>query len=886
VTSVHWMPTIPRARTCERVARTRLRTDTDLMELLERRPQLEVLHSYAADVRAGQGRLVLVSGEAGVGKSSLVDQFEADGPAWAHWYAGACDGLFTPRPLAPLRDIASQAGGLLGDLVADGAPREQLFTAWLDHLRDAGPSVVVIEDVHWADEATLDLLRYLGRRLLRVSALVLVTYRDDGLAANDALRITLGELGSQRATRRISVPPLTEATVADLARSAGLSGAELYRLTGGNPFFVTEVLGAGATEISASARDAVLARVGRLPELAQRCAWVAALMGARVDVGLLDAVSADLSRALDDLVSSGVLVADGPEVRFRHEITRIAVEQEVPAFRRREVHATLLRTLEERGERDVARLAHHAEGAADERAVLRLAPLAGSQAAELGAHREATHQYLRATRFAGGAAPELAADLYDRLAVEQSLADAWVEAAASAEVALDLWRAVGDRAREGGTLGFLSRVMWRLCRPEELAYAEAAVAAVEPLGATPELARATSVLAGASGHAVQWHRALGLAGRAEELAVELGLDDVLAESLIVQGLVGDSMPTLTRALETAIAAGASEQAGCAFGYLQTSMVGQRRWAEAERWYGEGEPYCDEHDIATWVYCLRSHHGTALLEQGDMQRAAELSREVLGTRVISPENRMAPLLTLGTVLARRGSADEAATYLDEAVGHASRSGLGSWTLEAFPVRAEARWLAGDDDGARADLERAGPWRDAYGPWEALRLELWTRRLGLPALSPTRDFPPPHDLVLAGKWEAAAAAFDDTGCPYDAALAMFDSGNETGLRQALDRFESLGATATAARARRALRDLGVRGVPVGARSRTRANPAGLTPRELEVLALVNTGRTNEEIGDRLVISTRTVDHHVSAVLSKLGARTRGEAADRARRLGLLV
>ena len=860
--------------------------DTEPMELLERQPQLGALQEYLAQVRAGEGRLVLIGGEAGVGKSSLVEQLESDLPSALRWYAGACDGLFTPRALGPLRDIAAQTGGELARLVHDGAPRETLFTALLEQLRASGPSVVAIEDIHWADEATLDLLRYVGRRLRGVPVLALVTYRDDEVQGNDPLRITLGELATQRSTRRIDLPPLSPAAVAELAQRNGLEGEELYRLTGGNPFFVTETLAFGGMEVAPSARDAVLARVGRLDDRGRECAWTAALLGARVEVDLLDAVSDGLSGALDDLVANGLLVGRGTDLRFRHELSRLAVEQDVPPHRRRDVHTRLLAVLDARPETDVARLAHHAEGAGDAGAVLRNAALAGAQAARLGSHREAVLQYARAIRFSGAADRRVAADLYDRLAVEQSLADAWEEAAHTSQTARELWRELGDVRREGATLAFLARVMWRLCRPEEQEYAAEAVALLEPLGDTPELAHALSEHALARRNADDRPRARALAARALELAERLGLDAVVAELLITRGLVDESPDDLRRALEVAVAADAHEQAGSAYGFLQTAATGRRDFAAGERWYREGTRYCDDHDITTWASCLRAHHAAALVLQGQLQEPERQSRSVLNLRVISPENRMAPLVTLGVVLARSGRHEEAAAHLDEAVANAMRSRLPGWAQEALAPRVEARWLAGDDDAARADLAAVAPARDAFGPWEAGSLEAWARRLGMPALGPARSFAEPYELLLAGEATAAADAFDAHGCPHDAGMAWHDTGTEDGLRRALERFDELGAVAASARARQALRELGVRGIPVGARAETRAHPAGLTPREAEVLDHLAAGLTNEQIAAALVISPRTVDHHVSSLLGKLGARTRGQATAQARRAGLIA
>src|SRR6185437_4108286 len=132
------------------------------MELLERASFLDALAGYATEARHGSGRLVLVSGESGIGKTALAEAFQAQLHG-ARWLWGACDGLLTPRPLGPLFDIAAQAGGRLLQLCGQGAARDQLFGAFLAELDSPAPlTVTVIEDVHWADEATLDLLRFAG----------------------------------------------------------------------------------------------------------------------------------------------------------------------------------------------------------------------------------------------------------------------------------------------------------------------------------------------------------------------------------------------------------------------------------------------------------------------------------------------------------------------------------------------------------------------------------------------------------------------------------------------------------------------------------------------------------------------------------------------------
>jgi hypothetical protein len=434
------------------------------VELVERESALAELAGLARRAQAGHGGLVLVAGEAGVGKTALLERLARDLPD-ARWSWGACDGLFTPRPLGPLFDVSAQLDGPLAELGRAGAGRDELFGALLRQVSEPGIlDVVVIEDVHWADEATIDLLRFLGRRLKTAPALLIASYRDDGLAADHRLRIALGDLAALRSTSRIRLDPLSAAGVRLLAAASGLDPAELFRLTGGNPFYITEVLQAGMREVPAAARDAVLARAARLDAQARELLDVAALLGTRVKPELIETVAPGSAALVDEILASGLLAEDGGWLRFRHEIARLTVEQAIRVHRRGPIHRRILDALVAAGSRDDARLAFHAEGAGDGPAVLRYAAAAARRAVDLASHQEAAAQYRRAVRFAADAEPETAAELYGALARETSLVDHWAEAEQAGTHALKLWRQLGDRQREGDTLNMLSGVHERLCR--------------------------------------------------------------------------------------------------------------------------------------------------------------------------------------------------------------------------------------------------------------------------------------------------------------------------------------------------------------------------------------------------------------------------------------
>ncbi|MEP6665720.1 MAG: AAA family ATPase, partial [Nocardioidaceae bacterium] len=631
------------------------------MRLLERESHLSSLAQYAGEARRGQGRMILLAGEAGVGKSSLLEQLERE-LADARWCWGGCDGLFTPRPLAPLLDIGGQLNGELGELCQAGAPREQLFAALLRQLSAPGTlTVLAIEDVHWADEATLDLLRFIGRRIRDAQALIVVTYRDDGLAADDPLRIALGELSTQRTTRRLGLPPLSEEAVAHLADGSGVEPSSLHKLTGGNPFFVTEALQSTGGDLPTSVRDAVLGRVVGLSADVRHVLDLAALIGSRMRPEFLQSVAGASPANIDELVGCGVMVGDGGRLRFRHEIARMAVQAAIAPHRMALAHRSILDTLLVTSCDDDARLAFHAQGAGDDARVLEFAPRAGRRASELAAHREAAAQFERALRSAVGADADArtVASLYDELAHELALVDRWQDSADARQGALRLWRELRDRLREGDSLRRLSRTMWRLCRGDDAERASVdSLGALEPLGPSPELAWAYANLANHRLNRGEYDAAIPLARQARIVAEPLGLSDVLSDALNTEacasaGLGAVWSPLLHRSLEIAKASRLDEQAGRAYANLYSLYTGAMKIADGEGIFVEGIAYCDEHDIATFGTCLRGERSSVMEKLGRWDEAESLAEALLQQVGPSPVNRRNPLLSLGKLRARRG-----------------------------------------------------------------------------------------------------------------------------------------------------------------------------------------------------------------------------------------
>jgi DNA-binding CsgD family transcriptional regulator/tetratricopeptide (TPR) repeat protein len=858
-------------------------SDNLWMRLIERESQLAALHQYASEADRGQGRLVLISGESGIGKSVLLEEFARE-VGRARWYWAACDGLFTPAALGPLLELAGLLGGELLRLCRAEAKRDRLYAALLQQLSETSTlTVLVIEDVHWADEATLDLLGYLGRRIQHLQVLLLVSFRDDAPVANDPLRLTLGALASQRTTRRLSLPTLTAGGVAALAQGTEIDATELHRLTAGNPFFVTEALQAGTDALPASIRDAVLARTTTLTAPARKALEVAALIGSRMQSELLVSLLDNLL-IMDELISHGLLIKEGDDLRFRHEIARVVIEAAIPPYRKAAIHTKIMDALLTAGCDDDARLAFHAEGAGRADLVLWYGRRAGRRASELWSHRESAAQYDRAL----GSAPErdtrTRAELSDALAHELALLDRWEESAEMRIAALELWREAGDPRRESPTMREVSKAMWRLCRgPEWLQASEAALALAEPLGPSPELARA--------------YEGMGLVRQAREMAEQFGLSDVVSDALDteawqIRGMGGDWTLPMQVALEVALSGGHEEQAGRAFASAYMMYGDDLRFEEAERSYGDALAYCEEHDIGTFAVCLQGQRTAVLEQSGHWDECLSLGHALLDQHRLSPWNRLRPLCSTAKVMARRGQPGFW-PYLDEAMESAIRLGEARWIRPVGIARTEAYWLEGRLDAAISELDRvrsssagaaaATPLAAGAGATAVERcwMALWLRRLT--GTTHAVDIEP-FATQLEGDGARAAMLWDRLGCPYQAALALLDTKEETHLRESLTRLVDLGADATARLVRRTMRDLGIRSIPAGARTTTKAHPRGLTAREQEILQLLSQGHSNEEISASLFISVRTVEHHVSAILGKLGTDSRKGAAKEARRLGL--
>jgi DNA-binding CsgD family transcriptional regulator/tetratricopeptide (TPR) repeat protein len=850
------------------------------MELVERE---ELLTRLGDSLQAAQaaGRLVLLGGEAGVGKSSLVRLFVNRCPADVRVLWGACDPLSTPRPLAPFQDMVPLAA-----LVREARGGHELMTALFEEL--SLPTVMVVEDAHWADEVTLDVLRFVGRRVLGCRSLVVVTYRDDEVGTGP-LRTVLGDLATAEGCDRLDVPALTPAGVRSLASGHALDHERLYRVTGGNAFYVTEVLATPGWTVPLSVADAVLARVSRASPEARALIDLVSLAPGGLEPEIAVSLTGGASAPLDESIDRGILVLAAGRMSFRHELARLAVESAVPAGRARALHTRLLDVLETRPGSDRARLAHHAEAAGDAERVLRYAAEAAREASARGAHREAARQLERAVACADALSVAELADLLSFLAEERIGFDEPAERVALLERIVELRRRCGDERGVGATLALLARTLWTLGRIREAFRCVAeAVEILERLPPGRELAHAYAayslqeMLARRGREAVLWgSRAIELAERVgAPVALRMALNSVGAAQIACFEQM-EGIELLERAVRIASADGDDFEVGRALANLGGCLEEIRQYDLAVDYLERAVSFDEEHDLDALEGHARAELAKIRFEQGRWEEADALAEQALRHRERSLGTPIFALCVQGRIRARRGDPDAEAFLLEAMTLARSIDDVGDiqWVWPPAAACAELAWLGGRAAEIPAVVTPVYERACVLGiRWAIGELGMWLVRAGaldrLPAGVPS---------VFVEHGRAAAEAWRRIGCPYEEAEALAD-GDESAMREALAIFTRLGAEPAADRLREQMRRAGLKRVPARPRASTRSAPARLTQRQLEVLALVENGLSNAQIARRLFISEKTAGHHVSAILRKLGVASRGEAAAAARKIGV--
>jgi DNA-binding CsgD family transcriptional regulator/tetratricopeptide (TPR) repeat protein len=834
---------------------------------------------------------VAIAAEAGAGKTALTERFVASLGGGARVFWGACENLSTPEVLLPLRDIARASG----EAFDFGADHIRAFESLLRLIsRGAAPALLIIEDVHWADTATLDLIRYLGRRIARVRALILITYRDEEVDARSPVRNLLGE-SPAGSVERMTLEPLSLAAVSDLAAKTGRRGEELYALTAGNPFLVTEALAVEGDVPTDAVRDSTLARASRLGDAARAVLDAVSLFPRHAETAVVaDLVKTRIDAGLDECVEKGMLSLEGGLVQFRHELARRAIEASIAPTRRRVLHQKVVDVLKRRVDGRASEIAHHAERAGDVAALLKFAQRAGEAAVAAGAAREAAAHFGAMLRHRDALSPDAVVDTLEHHAEQAYLMGSADTAMSTMMEAAELRRRAKQTLKLGKDLTRLTRFAWMCARRADAeAFVEEAIAVLETAPPGPELAWAYShqsqleMLASRSDSAIEWGQ------RALTLARKLGDPEIIVHAL---GNIGTAksddggagpIDDLLESLELAMTGRYHDHVERASCNLTCTHYWRRDFRAALEYIDRGVAYAVDFELPHWEGYLRGWRSMIWLDQGEWSRAEEEAQEISSRSYATEMYRFPALVALARLRIRRGDQD-ADTPFEAARGLAATLAEPQRIVYIAIVDAESAWQSEDAgeavERAKAQLRKVHAIAEQRNSvWVAEDVALWLAVLG-ESVQGTARYASPYREHCERRWEEAAAGWRLAGRPYEEALAL-SMGDEGAQRQALELFDRLGAIPAAARLRRQMRAGGARAVPRGPIAGTRANAAGLTRRQVEVLALVDEGMSNAEIARRLCISAKTAEHHVSAIMARLDATTRQGAAAAARSRGLI-
>jgi DNA-binding CsgD family transcriptional regulator len=846
--------------------------------LLERADALAALTGALRTAQSGHGTVVVVAGEAGIGKTALVSHFAAQSAAKMRQLIAGCEALQTPRPFGPIVDVAERLPGRIARAMHAGEPYSGLFPDFLAWAREA-PTLLVLEDLHWADGATLDLVRYVSRRIESAPVLLVVTYRYDEIALEHPLRQVLSGL-PRESTRRIALAPLSEGAVTQLAHNAGRTNDDLHRITGGNPFFVTELLACDTGVVPASVRDAVLARVGALPPAAREVALWASVVPQEIERSLLHELAQPDPLAVEQCEERGVLIDAAGALRFRHELARACVEQWLPRERHARMHAAVFDALGRRPDADrlLARRVHHAQQAGLADAVVALAPLAARAAAAASAHRDAAALYALALRYADRFERAALLEVLEARASECTLIQAVDDAVAARDQALVLHRESGDLRAQGWNLTRLATL--RITHPDSLDHSIEAVRLLEQLPPGRELAWACAdkaallTVRGKATDALEWGR------RSLALAEKIGEPEVLAHALNICGAVELSLEysekalaKLERSLTLAEENGLPHKVGLAYLNLAGMALFNHDYERLLAYADRGLAFAAGRDLDFIVAALHLRRSFGWFDLGRWRDVEEEFDRLDAMPTLLPRERNTVRIWRTRLRALMGRGNDAAEWSELLVlGNTSQSELRPAAVAA--ICAEAAWLRGDIAAVERIVGDALPAALASGePWMLGELLAWLPRAGAPVPSVDIEIADMYRYELAGDWQPAADGWERLGCTYERAIVLL-AGDETALRTALDIFMTLRAAPLADMARRRLRQRGVRGLRRGPYQGARNDPLGLTPREREVLNLVVLGHSNAAIAGRLHRSERTIEHHIAGIFDKLGVTSRAQ------------
>ncbi len=865
------------------------------MQLTERDGFLALLNARFKPAAAGEGHCVYVGGEAGIGKTSLVREFCRDKTATCKIYYGTCDALFTPRPLAAVYDIAWQINpGVLQANASGIEDRAGLFARLFYALSiEKETTIIVFEDIHWADEATLDFIKFLGRRITQLRCLFILTCRNDEINARHPLKHLLGQLQPDAFTRLL-LTPFSRAAVEKMAAVKGSSGADVYAITGGNPFYVNEILASYSPGIPDNIKDSILSVYDRQDAETKQAWQLLSLPPGGLEIAFLEEINPQYTAAIAQTLEAGILILKNGLLFFKHELYRRTIEASLSPSARTLFNKLLLELFLAHfdGENGTERIIHHAKNAQLYNVVIQFAPLAAKQAAAVGAHIEAAKLYYSAIEYSQGADAAVLVQLYEHYAYECYLTNQTKEAIVYTAKALALWQAKNDIENTGNSLRFLSRLWWfEGHRKNAEQFGQQAVELLDGQPSSRAKAMAYSNMAQLKMLSYQDEECILWGEKALAVAKAIGDDEVVSHAMNNIGrtymrtatFMQKGKDLLQQSLAIATRNAYHEHVARAYTNLGSTGIDIKDYVYAEAILDEGIRYCEERNLDSWTNYMLSCMARLKLENGNWQEACGIAEALLKNEGQPPINKINLLTVIAAVKMRTGGEG-----VEALLKQAQAMAMDAFELQRMlPVACamlEYEWLTGMPVITTNELDSITQLVALHGnTMEYNELAFWLQKARLQnlPLAPVKNGNLLEDMASAQK---TAAVWHCTSCPYNYAMALFE-GDEEDKRAAMAIMQKLGAIVVSEKLKQDMRAAGIKKIPRGVRKSTGENIASLTGREVEVLQLLQEGLQNKEIAARLYISAKTVDRHITSLLFKLEAKTRIQAVRNALKLNII-
>jgi DNA-binding CsgD family transcriptional regulator/tRNA A37 threonylcarbamoyladenosine biosynthesis protein TsaE len=853
------------------------------MQLLERENQLKTLNNLFTSVQSGNGKVAVITGEAGIGKTSLIEEFAKQHEPKIKILWGSCDALKTPRPLSPLYDICFQMNSILTKKLKEENEIYKIFNDFLFELsKDKKALILVIEDIHWADEATLDLIKFLGRRINRHCILLAITYRDDESNMQNSLSLLTADIPPNNISR-IKLNPLSEKSVNNLEKYFGFKNDEIYNKTAGNPLFVFELISNKNERLPSSIKDIVLSKLSNLSSETRKFLELISVIPGRINKDIINQLSKHENKVIDEAVDAGILKIFHEYILFKHELVRLAIEDSLTFFKKEQLNSQILSVLLEQKEinQNLASIVHHADNANNIKIISEYAPIAAQQASALGAHNQAANHYLTALKYIDHLSVDKQLQIYEGRSFECYLTGQIEEGIKACEAVIEMLKKNNDPLREGENYRILSRLTWFAGddkKGEE--FLLTAIDILEKLPVSKNLAMAYSNLSQVymlrenTIKAIEWgEKAIQISKQINEIEIEIhALNNIGTAKMYAGDDSGEDY--LKKSLDLAIKNDFHDHISRGYDNLGAAFIYRRSLSEADKYYTKGIEYCSEKDLHTHELCMTGEISKIKLFLGDWDEAIEKANKTLERENVPVIDRIIPLSIIGLIRTRRNDPGDT-QLIKEANLLAMGTGEIGKIVTTTAALAESFWLKNKLHEAAEEIENFfHKIKNLDNPWALGEIAFWLWKSGRLNEIP-ENVAQPFLYQIKGEWKSAAKIWSQLNCPYEQALALYD-GDEAAMKKALLIFEKLGASAASQLIKQKMREKGIKNIPKGPRQSTKDNIAGLTSRQIEVLNLLKQGLTNNEIAGKLYISSKTVDHHVSAILSKLNINSRSEAA----------